>query len=142
MHRRLAFRRPIGLLLLVLQAGGCSRWQVQTGTTPAELIARDHPKQLHLTLFDGTHVEIRDPQVDRDSVRGRITSASGTHAGAIATSDVALASTRQLDGRKTSVVVVGVVIPVAVAVLIVIAISRINWNWNSNWDCHGCLSGF
>jgi hypothetical protein len=56
------------LLLSAVVLGGCVRWKAESSPAAA-LTGRGH-RVVRLTTADGGQVELRDPQVSRDSVVG------------------------------------------------------------------------
>jgi hypothetical protein len=58
-----------GLLVLLMVAMGCARWQPQ-GLTPRAVIERDHPDQVRITLRDSSRMDLRAPVIRGDTLRG------------------------------------------------------------------------
>jgi hypothetical protein len=113
-------RHPIPVLARILLAmlllgacHGCTTWNEQ-GLMPAAVIAREHPLQLRVTRGDGTSVELLNPAVEGDSLKGTI---RGT-AASIPLADVAYVS---LPRRNDFPAILGISFGVAAGLVIVIA---------------------
>ena len=64
--------RPLlwSVLLLALPLSGCKTWRVQTGATPAEFVAKEHPDRIQVRRSDKTTQELFTPSVVGDSLKG------------------------------------------------------------------------
>lgn len=73
--------------LLLLGMAGCARWQPQ-GLTPSAVIERNHPDRIRVTRRDSSHVDLRAPAIEGDSILGLTSQGEG----AVALSDIAYLS--------------------------------------------------
>lgn len=85
-----------GTLLTLQLLGACSSWRVQSTPLPTYL-AETRPSETRLWLRDSIYVDVRAPQIIRDSV------VSGDNAPAIALSDVTRFAVKRADALKTAV---------------------------------------
>jgi hypothetical protein len=58
------------LLAAGLLLSGCKTWQVQSGPTPAEFVETEHPERLQVRRTDNTTLELYNPTVAGDSIKG------------------------------------------------------------------------
>jgi len=63
-------RRPIAALLLVLHLPACYHYVAPDGMAPQEYIAARKPSQVHVTLTDGSRMEMLRPWASTDSLGG------------------------------------------------------------------------
>jgi hypothetical protein len=70
-HPMPVFARILFAALLLGACHGCTTWNEQ-GLTPAAVIESEHPLQLRVTRGDGTCIELLNPTVEGDSLRGTI----------------------------------------------------------------------
>jgi hypothetical protein len=52
-----------------MAVAGCARWHVQ-GLTPQAVIEREKPGQVRVTRTDSSHLELRNPVMEGNSIRG------------------------------------------------------------------------
>lgn len=57
-------------LVLALPLSGCKSWRVETGATPAEFVAKEHPERIQVRRSDKTTLELYSPSVVGDSLKG------------------------------------------------------------------------
>jgi hypothetical protein len=103
------------ILLATLLLGachGCTTWKEQ-GLMPAAVIEREHPPRLRVTRGDGTCIEVLNPAVEGDSLRGTV---RGT-AASIPLADVASVS---LPRRNDVPAIIGISFGIAAGLVIVI----------------------
>jgi hypothetical protein len=101
------------MLALVVGAGACSAWQVQTA--PVGEVAAAPVLRVRVTLRDGARMQLWDPRVEGDSLVGHLT--DDTTRTAFAIPDVATVETWEPSPAKTVQMTVIVVFGVAWAVL-------------------------
>lgn len=58
------------LLAVVLLLPGCKTWQVQAGPTPSEFVQTEHPERIQVRRTDNTTLELYNPTVAGDSIKG------------------------------------------------------------------------
>ena len=58
------------VLVLALPLSGCKTWRVETGASPAEFVAKEHPERIQVRRADKTTQELFTPTVVGDSLRG------------------------------------------------------------------------
>jgi hypothetical protein len=64
-------RTPVSLLLVgTLLLPGCKTWRVQAGPTPAEFVQTEHPERIQVRRTDNTTLELHNPSVAGDSLKG------------------------------------------------------------------------
>ena len=61
--------RPLPAFLLLLALTGCARWHPQ-GLTPQAVLEREQPARVRVTRLDNSHVELNNPVIADDSIRG------------------------------------------------------------------------
>jgi hypothetical protein len=61
--------RPLPALLFLLALPGCARWHPQ-GLTPQAVLEREQPAHVRVTRTDNSHVELNNPVIAGDSIRG------------------------------------------------------------------------
>jgi hypothetical protein len=114
------------LLLLALAAGipSCAHWRRQW-IDPALVVERDHPSELRVWRLDGTHVEIRQPTVFRDSLLASSSASRGSAAGP-ESSWVPLREIDYVEARRwrtaPGVLSAGLLPPLAVVVAVIVAL--------------------
>jgi hypothetical protein len=82
--------RLAAALLALSSIGGCATWRPQ-GLTPASVIERDQPPIIRLTRQDSSHVVLKSPRVQGDSIYG----VNHGREHSIATANVAYASLKR-----------------------------------------------
>ncbi len=103
--------RPLALLLLVLHLAGCYSWQPVT-VSPRQLIEEAAPDHIRIFKADGERMELRNPQVESDSLTARIFSNLRTGTVRIALADITAVEWRRLQVGKTVWAIVPVLLPV------------------------------
>ncbi|HEX9895873.1 MAG TPA: hypothetical protein VGA78_18220 [Gemmatimonadales bacterium] len=65
------FRTRLSLFLLTTAlAQGCKTWRVETGPAPAEFVQTEHPERVQVRRTDNTTLELYNPSVAGDSLKG------------------------------------------------------------------------
>ena len=67
MSLKTQMKRAVLLGCMTSQLVACASWRVES-VAPAQVIARRHPKELRLRLFDGSRATVYGPAVQRDSL--------------------------------------------------------------------------
>jgi hypothetical protein len=106
------FARFLFAMLLLGACHGCTTWKEQ-GLMPAAVIEREHPLLLRVTRGDGTCIEMTNPAVEGDSLKGTI---RGTRA-SMPLSDVAHVS---LPRRNDFPAILGISFGIAAGLVIVL----------------------
>ncbi len=88
--------RPLALLLLVLHLAGCYSWQPVT-VSPRQLIEEAAPDHIRIFKADGEGMELRNPQVESDSLTARISTRLRTATVRIALGDIDSVEARRLE---------------------------------------------
>jgi hypothetical protein len=96
------------VLVLVLPLSGCKSWRVETGVSPAEFVARDHPERIQVRKTDKTTLELFNPSVVGDSLKGLPTELA-IRPITIPVSDVSAVATRHFSLGKSALLVLAVV---------------------------------
>lgn len=91
--------RPVALLLATVALAGCYGYRVET-TPPAEFVAAARPDRIELTRTDRTKVELFNPAVVGDSIRGLPTE-KAIRPIMVPLSEVVTVGTRQFSWKKT-----------------------------------------
>ena len=126
MIRNPIVRQPLAALLLGLTLGGCTNWHVQTGS-PSQIVRqpspgmRTPPHTIRVQKRDGEIVEIDQPKVVGDSIRGVLRKVQGEPIGAVALSDVSRVETPQSDDVAAAI---GIVLLVSAFALVVHQLQR------------------
>ncbi len=93
--RRVPVRRAVAAAWLAFWAAGCAGWQ-RTDVAPQELLRNRDVAAVRVTKRDSTRVEVFDPVVTGDTLRGLPTQRS------VARMAIALSDIREISTRKTS----------------------------------------
>ena len=75
-----------GLLLaplLAVYSLGCRQTHLETGVSPESALGGLRRERVRLTVVDGRHLQLREPKITGDSVRGTSTR-TGDYSGAVA----------------------------------------------------------
>jgi hypothetical protein len=131
MSRPLFLKRPVAVLLVVVQVAGCTSWRVET-LPPAELISQKHPDLLRVEQVDGKRVMVYRPEVQGDSLLGR-QSATSKGSRAVSLTSVSSVSTSHFSAGKTLGLTLGLTAVAAAVAAIVIASS--DWGWSGAGCC-------
>ena len=95
-------------LVLALPLSGCKSWRVETGVSPAEFVAREHPERIQVRKLDKTTLELFNASVVGDSLKGLPTELA-IRPITIPVSDVAAVATRHFSLGKSALLVLAVV---------------------------------
>jgi hypothetical protein len=109
-------RGGAGALLAVhvlVVCGGCARWVPQP-LVPQAVIEQDHPGRLRVTRIDSSRVELREPRVERDSLKGM----AGHETRSVPLTDVAYVSLRRQNDLP---VILGVSLGLAVGLTVLLS---------------------
>jgi hypothetical protein len=120
---RRAARRRIVPLLVVL-AGACQTWKMETGPVPEALNANPLPNHIRVAMADGRKLELEVPRLAGDSVRGFV--GDGKLA-AVPVDGVVKLERRETNGGGTAAAVVG--LGATVALLAVVAQGLSEWSF-------------
>lgn len=101
-----AHRLPLALAGVIL-LGACTSYRVQTAPLP-EVLAERSPRSVLLTLTADRQVELFDPVVSGDTVRGNLTSASVDRR-SVSLRDVRTVAVRQFNLGKSLLAVLAAV---------------------------------
>ena len=69
--RSIAVRRVISALLLPAYLSSCTSWQVPP-VSPEQAITEDQPSKVRVTLNDSTQLEMEQPRMVGDTLRGLV----------------------------------------------------------------------
>ena len=116
----IAVRRVVSAILLPLYLSSCTSWQVSP-VSPEQAINEDQPSKVRVTLDDSSMVEMEQPRMVGDTLRGLVKSGVDD---SVAERDVLLADIATMKVQKTNVtksilLPVGIVAGVFVVLLIV-----------------------
>jgi len=105
--RSVTVRRAVSSILLPAYLSSCTSWQVQS-VSPEQVVTEDQPSKIRVTLSDSSQVEMEQPHIVGDTVRGVVKGPPPTDAqqGAkyvITERDVLLADIATLRVKKTDV---------------------------------------
>ena len=102
--------RPLfwSVLVLALPLSGCKTWRVETGASPAEYVAKEHPERIQVRKADKTTVELFTPSVVGDSLKGMPTELA-IRPVMIPLSDITSVATRHFSLAKSGLLVLAVV---------------------------------
>ena len=104
--------RPVALLMLVLHLPGCYSWEAAT-VGPRQFIEEEEPGHIRILRADGTRMELRNPQVEADSLTARISSNLRTGTVRIALTDIGAVEARRLKlGATLALGAVVIAVPV------------------------------
>jgi hypothetical protein len=96
------------VLVLALPLSGCKSWRVESGVSPAEFVAKEHPERIQVRRTDKTTMELFNPSVVGDSLKGLPTELA-IRPVTLPLSDVASVATRHFSLGKSALLVVAVV---------------------------------
>ncbi len=104
--RSITVRRVLSSILLPAYLSSCTSWQVQS-VSPEQVVTEDQPSQIRVTLTDSSELEMEQPRIVGDTLRGLV---KGEHFRgtvkdeiSLIERDVLLADIATLRVRKTSV---------------------------------------
>ena len=102
MIRNPRVRQPLAALLLGLTLGGCHSWRVATGN-PSQAVLQEPSRTIRVQTRDGRVLEIDEPKVVGDSIRGLVQYAPADSSApvVVALSDVRRLETKYFNRGKT-----------------------------------------
>lgn len=110
----------VGAFLLMV---ACNSWQANTMPLP-EVIA-DHGDRIRVTRRDVGQVEVRQPTIVRDTLRGL---RAGTDAPvAIPVADILRVESRGLDGGRTTWLIAGILAVATTALILSLVVATTSW---------------
>jgi len=96
------------VLVLALPLSGCKSWRVETGVSPAEYVSKEHPERIQVRKNDKTTLELFNPSVVGDSLKGLPTELA-IRPVTLPLTEVASVATRHFSMGKSALLVIGVV---------------------------------
>lgn len=96
------------VVVLALPLSGCKSWHVETGVSPAEYVAKEHPEHIQVRKADKTTLELYSPSIVGDSIKGHPTELAIKPV-TLPLSEVASVATRHFSVGKSALLVLGVV---------------------------------
>ncbi len=69
--RSITVRRVVSAILLPVYLSSCTSWQVPP-VSPEQAITEDQPSKIQITLSDSSTVEMEQPRIVGDTVRGTV----------------------------------------------------------------------
>ena len=96
------------VLVLALPLSGCKSWRVETAVSPAEFVAKEHPERIQVRRTDKTTLELFNPSVVGDSLKGLPTELA-IRPVTVPLSDVTSVATRHFSLGKSALLVLAVV---------------------------------
>ena len=64
-------RRILSCILLPAYLSSCTSWHVQSAS-PEQVITEDQPSKIRVTLTDGSELEMEQPRIVGDTLRGMV----------------------------------------------------------------------
>jgi len=95
-------------LVLALPLSGCKSWRIETGASPAEFVAKEHPDRIQVRRTDKSTLELFTPTVVGDSLKGMPTELA-IRPVMVPLNDVASVATRHFSLGRTGLLVLAVV---------------------------------
>jgi hypothetical protein len=105
----------VPLVAVLLSTVGCAT--LQTLREPAQFIATENPKVVHVTYKNRTIEVVAQPRVSGDSLFGAL-QRSPSHRVAVPLSQVQLIQARQPNGKRTTMMIAGLAVFTATSVLV------------------------
>ncbi len=97
--RTITVRRVLSAILLPAYLASCTSWQVPP-VSPEQAITEDQPSKIRVTLTDSSTVEMEQPRIVGDTLRGLV---KGGEDDSLGERDVLLADIATLTVPKTDV---------------------------------------
>ena len=97
--RTITVRRVLSAILLPAYLASCTSWQVPP-VSPEQAITEDQPSKIRVTLTDSSTVEMEQPRIVGDTLRGLV---KGGEDDSLGECDVLLADIATLTVPKTDV---------------------------------------
>ena len=123
--RSITVRRVLSSILLPVYLSSCTSWQVQS-VSPEQVVTEDQPSTIRVTLTDSSELEMEQPRIVGDTLRGLVKGKpfSGTVKDEISLieRDVLLADIATVRVKKTNAttsILLGVGIVAVVGVVII-----------------------
>ena len=69
--RSITVRRVMSSILLPVYLSSCTSWQVQS-VSPEQVVTEDQPSKIRVTLSDSSRVEMEQPRIVGDTLRGLV----------------------------------------------------------------------
>ena len=117
-------RRILSCLLLPVYLSSCTSWQVQP-VSPEQVVTEEEPSRIRVTLADSSEVEMEQPRIVGDTLRGMVKGPPPTDAqqGAeyviterdVLLADIATVRVRKANVGKTLIGAVGITIALVIA---------------------------
>ncbi len=123
-------RRAISLTLIAAMLGqtvACATWQRQE-VSPQRVIAEERPDKVRVTLTDGSQVELADPVVVGDTLRGLEMRAEWVNGLTRRESSVSGLELRKTDALLTTALITGIAVAVA-GVTAAVVYSSLDMSW-------------
>ncbi len=125
-------RRAISLTLIAAMLGqtvACATWQRQE-VSPQRVIAEERPDKVRVTLTDGSQVELADPVVVGDTLRGvnGLTRRESSEQWSRPLADVSGLELRKTDALLTTALITGIAVAVA-GVTAAVVYSSLDMSW-------------
>ena len=120
--RSIAVRRVISGILLPLYLSSCTSWQVPP-VSPEQAVTEDQPSKVRLTLTDSSQLEMEQPRMVGDTMRGLVKGGADDSPVErdVLLADIATLRVQKTDVTKSILLPLGIVAGVFV-VLVVVAV--------------------
>ncbi len=69
--RSVTVRRAVSSILLPVYLSSCTSWQVQS-VSPEQVVTEDQPSKIRVTLTDSSELEMGQPRIVGDTLRGLV----------------------------------------------------------------------
>ena len=94
----MSMRRILSCVLLPVYLSSCTSWQVQS-VSPEQVVTEDQPSKIRVTLTDSLELEMEQPRVVGDTLRGLV---KGGADDSLVERDVLLADIATVRVKKTN----------------------------------------
>lgn len=115
MHTMTA-RRLVSSVLLAVYLSSCTSWQ-PLPVSPEQAIAEDYPSKIRLTLSDGSRLEMEQPRIVGDTVRGAVRNNSSLVERDVLLADIVTLKVRKSDVAKSILLFSGLVAVASLALM-------------------------
>ncbi len=114
----MSMRRILSCILLPVYLSSCTSWQVQS-VSPEQVVEEDQPSQIRVTLTDSSELEMEQPRIVGDTLRGLVKGGvdDSLVERDVLLADIATVRVKKTDATKSILLGVGILAGVVVALV-------------------------